>query len=219
MALKPFTSLYFRLSLEPMLYAFGKGLLSGAIMSLMLGTVFFSLIQNSIQSGWRKGVLIALGVVSSDLIFISLAVVGVSYMDPENGNRWIPLSAAALLCFLGINMLLNRRPRIAYPETRLGKLLFYFSNGFLLNMLNPMNFIAWAGLATIARTEWSYNTQTLLIFFAACLISIFVMEVLISYGAHRIKHFMNEEVLLWINRITGLIFIGIAVKLIFELYI
>lgn len=199
-----------------MLLALGKGLIFGMGMSLMLGTVFFSLIQNSIQNGWNKGVLIATGVVVSDILFISLAILGVSLIEADSNNVWIQGAAIIVLLFLGINLIMNRHPKIVYPETRLGKALYYFSNGFLLNALNPVNFLFWAGLATVARTDWGYSTGTLMWFFTGCLFSVFFMEVLISIGAHRIKPYLNEKILMWINRVTGIVFVGAAVYLLLE---
>lgn len=199
-----------------MLYVFGKGLLIGIGMSLMLGTVFFSLIQTSIMKGWNKGVLIAAGVVFSDLIFISLAILGVQFLKEGERNIWIYGGAVILLTAMAINMLRDRKSKVLYPESRFGKALYYISNGFLLNVLNPANFLFWAGLAAFARSDWGYETEHLLYFFAGCLMSIFGTEVLISILAHRIKRYLNVKILLWINRITAIVFIGVAVYLIFD---
>lgn len=199
-----------------MLFALGKGLFWGFVMSLMLGTVFFSLIQNSIEYGWKKGMMIAAGVVSSDFIFITLAILGVQFIDNEEPNIWIHGGAVLLLTLMGINMISKKKTSISYPQTRFGKALFFFSNGFLLNVLNPVNFLFWAGWAAVARTEWGYEMPQLIIFFTGCLISIFFTEVLISFSAHRIKPYLSEKLLGWINKGTGLIFIGIAVYLVID---
>ena len=49
------------------------GFLTGMVMSVMLGTVFFALVQNSIDYGFRTGIFIALGVIASDLLLITLS--------------------------------------------------------------------------------------------------------------------------------------------------
>ncbi|MBI1222843.1 MAG: LysE family translocator [Bacteroidetes bacterium] len=204
-----------------MIYALGKGLVFGFGMSFMLGTVFFSLIQNSITHGWKKGMLIASGVVFSDFIFICLAILGVSFMDPEEKNIWIYAGAVILLTALGLNLLFGKQKQLSYPESKLGKAMFLFSfvsNGFLLNILNPVNFLFWAGIAAMARGTWGYDTSHLVIFFAGCLIAIFGAEVLISFLAHRIKKFLNDSILVWVNRITGMVFIGIAAYLLFDYF-
>lgn len=200
-----------------MLFVFGKGLLIGIGMSLMLGTVFFSLIQTSILKGWKKGVLIAGGVAISDIIFIILALLGVQFIAEGERNIWIYGGAVLLLTVLGINMLRKKQTTILYPESRIGRAVYYLTNGFLLNVLNPANFLFWAGLAAMGRTKWAYETEHLIWFFAGCLVSIFGTEVLISLLAHRIKGHLNVKILLWINRITALVFLGVAVYLVLDL--
>ena len=199
-----------------MLFALGKGLLSGILMSLMLGTVFFSLIQNSIEYGWKKRMMIASGVVTSDFFFITLAILGVQFINPDEPNIYIHGGAVIVLTLMGLNMLSNKKTSISYPQTKFGKALFFFSNGFLLNILNPVNFLFWAGWATVARAEWGYEMPQLISFFAGCLISIFFTEVLISFSANRIKPYLSAKLLDWINKGTGLIFIGIAVYLVVD---
>ncbi|MDX5319636.1 MAG: LysE family translocator [Bacteroidota bacterium] len=204
-----------------MVFALGKGLIFGFGMSLMLGTVFFSLIQNSIVHGWKKGILIASGVVFSDFLFISLAVLGVQFIQPEEKNVWIYAAAVILLSILGINLLLDKKKKVSYPESKFGKALYLFSfvsNGFLLNVLNPVNFLFWASIAAVARTTWAYETPQLLSFFSGCLISIFCTEVLISFLAHRIKPYLNDKVLIGVNRVTALVFLGIAAYLVFDFF-
>ena len=51
-----------------------EGFVTGMALSLMLGTVFFSLLRNSLQYGYKSGFFIASGVILCDVIFISLAL-------------------------------------------------------------------------------------------------------------------------------------------------
>ena len=48
-----------------------QGLATGFVLSMMLGTVFFALIRNSISFGYTTGVWIALGVILCDSMLIS----------------------------------------------------------------------------------------------------------------------------------------------------
>ncbi len=199
-----------------MIEAYGRGFLIGMGMSLMLGTVFFSLIQTSIQHGWKKGILIALGVIASDIIFISLATLGISFVHPTEGNVWMEAAAFIVLMILGVSMISGKETKIVYPKSRFGKSLVFFSNGFLLNGTNPVNFIAWVSVATFFRTTKGYGTDQLIVLFIGCMSSIFLMELLIAYLANRIKKFLNQQVMLWINRVTGGVFIAAAIAIVMK---
>ncbi|HCT22199.1 MAG TPA: lysine transporter LysE, partial [Chitinophagaceae bacterium] len=56
-----------------MVYALLYGLGIGVVLSSMLGTVFFFLVQNSIANGFKSSVFIATGVITSDILLIVLS--------------------------------------------------------------------------------------------------------------------------------------------------
>ena len=49
-----------------------KGLLFGLLLAVMLGPVFFALIQNSIVKGTKAGISMALGIAAADISYIAL---------------------------------------------------------------------------------------------------------------------------------------------------
>ena len=50
-----------------------SGFVYGLGISFMLGTVFFTLIQQGLKHGAKAGIAIAVGVILTDIVFISLA--------------------------------------------------------------------------------------------------------------------------------------------------
>ncbi len=186
------------------------------LLSLMLGTVFFSLIQNSINHGFRTGLLIATGVVLSDVIFISIALFGSTLLpNIEHYQRHIEITGGALLVALAISLLVKKASRIQYPPSGFGGCFYYISNGFLLNILNPVNLFSWVAIMTF-NTSMGYKLSQHIIYFVACLMAIFSTEMLISLGAVRIKRFFNEKVMNIINKITGAVFLLFGLRLIFD---
>ena len=63
-----------------------NGLLFGLVFIFAIGPSFFLLIQSSIEYGFKKGALIAVGISLSDLLFVSITLLGLSAIisDPEN---------------------------------------------------------------------------------------------------------------------------------------
>jgi L-lysine exporter family protein LysE/ArgO len=194
-----------------MLEAFLYGLTSGIAMCLSLGTVFFALIQNSVDNGYRSGMKIAFGVVVCDLIFIFFALFGTTLLPPvDHFDVYLRLSCAALLLTLGTASLLRGTPKLAYPQTRFGNFLYYFGKGFLLNALNPINFFIWVSVAALIRR---YDGPQTALFFGACLLAIFGTETGISLSAHKLKHYFSPRVLGWVNKASGLVFILVGLNL------
>ncbi len=196
------------------------GLFTGILLSLTFGTVFFSLVQNSVDNGYWSGMKIALGVVVCDAIFVFFAIFGTALLPHiENFEKWMAGAGIVFLLILGIGNLVKGQPKIAYPKSKLGNFIFYFSTGFLLNGLNPVNFISWVTIATYIRSTLYYDVPQVLLFFAASLVAIFLMESGIALSAHRLKKIFTPRRVKIFNQITGVVFIGIACQIAYVTFI
>jgi threonine/homoserine/homoserine lactone efflux protein len=200
--------------LEAIVYGFGTGI----VLSLMLGTVFFALIQNSVDYGYKSGVLIASGVIFSDILFISGALLGTSYLpNIPNLSFYTSLVGGGLLIVLGFISILKKDPKIAYPKTKLGNIVYYFTTGFLLNVLNPVNFFFWVAIATKLTSE-NYTQTEKILFFVGCLLAIFSTEVGISFSASKLRKLFTAKVLRGINVVSGIVFVGFGIKLLYDAF-
>jgi threonine/homoserine/homoserine lactone efflux protein len=173
-----------------------EGLLSGIALSLMLGTVFFFIIQNSLDHGFKTGFLISVGVVISDLLLIALSMI---------------------LMFMGYRSFTKNSSALWSPGKGESRAFFLAANGFMLNIINPANAVNWFAIALYLKDVEQYTTLQRTLFFSGALATIVLTEVGIAWGASSLKRCLSEKVLQWINRITGLIFIGFAIYLLFPL--
>lgn len=199
--------------MEPVYYGF----LTGAAMSLMLGTVFFSLIQNSIEYGVRSGVFIATGVIASDVILIALSFFHVDLM-PAGGlaEMLVRLFGGVFLIVYGVSNLRKKR-KIEYRRFDRGGVLYLVTTGFLLNLLNPGNFIGWLAVSTQLTQVALYNTQQCLLFFFGALSAIFGTEIMIAFSASMLKNLLTDSVLRKIDMTVGVLFLGFAVVILWPL--
>ncbi|WP_234733917.1 LysE family translocator [Tellurirhabdus bombi] len=197
-----------------MIEAFLYGLVTGIPLCLTFGTVFFSLLQNSVDNGYRAGMKIAFGVIVCDLVLIICALFGTAFLPKIKGfEYYVTAIGVIFLLALGLANLLKGTPRLAYPKTRFGDFIYYFSTGFLLNGLNPINFITWVALAAWLDKSLHYSLSERIIFLLASVLSIFLTESAIAVSAHKLKRFFTPKVAFWFNKITGIVFIGIACHL------
>lgn len=196
-----------------------QGLLTGMVLSLMLGTVFFSLIRNSILSGYKTGIYIALGVIISDIMFISLAMLSSGFAVFLKEYRGIlSVAGGSALIIMGIFMFIR-----AKPEDTEGKSFrvsvknpwYYIGNGILLNVVNPVNFFSWLAISTALVLEYDYTIARQSVYFSSSLLSIFFMETGIAYFASRLRQWMTNKVIERINQISACVFIAVGIRLIF----
>lgn len=192
------------------------GLSSGAVMCLTLGTVFFALIQNSVDNGYRSGLKISVGVIVSDCLFIFFAVFGTAFLPQfKYFDVFLRCFSALLLLALGAQSVFRQTPRIAYPKTRFGNFIYYFIKGFLLNALNPANFVIWVSVAAYLKGVMRYNLALEAWYFGASLLAIFGTQVMISVFAFRLKRYFNERVLTFINKFSGSVFMAAGLYLVY----
>ncbi len=200
-----------------------KGFATGLGLSMGLGAVFFALIQNSIKGSYRTGITIAIGVIASDILFITFALLGTSlFAEGDLSSRWVQLAAISFLMLLGGYTLFHAKKPIdksaaATPISFKG-MVYYFGKGFLLNVLNPANFFAWAAISTYTTGEMGYNLNQNILFFCCALCGIFFTESMIALGAHKIKDRLTDKFIMWMNRFVAIVYILVAVTLIINLF-
>ena len=80
-----------------------NGLFFGLIFIFSFGPAFFSLIQTSVQKGFKRAIFLAIGISLSDVCFASLALMGVSSLleDPKI-KLWIGLIGSIVLLAYGL---------------------------------------------------------------------------------------------------------------------
>jgi threonine/homoserine/homoserine lactone efflux protein len=191
------------------------GFLTGMVMSMMLGTVFFALVQNSIDYGFRTSVFISIGVITSDVILIVLSWFNTELI-PKGGTTdlVVRICGAVFLLLYGLSNLLKKE-KAAYPQTEKKQLLKFVSMGFLLNILNPGNYIGWLAVTTQLKTVVKYEVSEATFYFAGALSAIFLMECLISWSASFLKPYITDQFLRLVNRLIGVLFIAFGIALFF----
>jgi threonine/homoserine/homoserine lactone efflux protein len=191
------------------------GFITGMLMSIMLGTVFFALVQNSIDHGFKTGVFIAIGVISSDVLLISLSWFNAELI-PEGSTTdlIVRLCGGIFLLLYGLSNLL-KKDKASFPKTEQKRVVKFISMGFFLNALNPGNYIGWLAITTQIKTVAQYSLSDSVFYFSAALGAIFVMECLIARGAAFLKPYITERFLALVNKTVGVLFIAFAIALFF----
>ncbi len=190
-----------------MVYALIYGLGIGILLSSMLGTVFFFLIQNSISNGFRSSLFIAAGVIVSDILLILISYFN-AYLLPSGGyaENLVRLGGGALLLGMGVSYL-RKNSNAAIDVPLYSSPWMLASKGFLLNILNPGNYVSWLSISAILINVHQYSILERWWFYAGALGSIFGMEVLFAVLAVKIKKYLHERVLQRIDWVLGIIFI------------
>jgi threonine/homoserine/homoserine lactone efflux protein len=200
--------------IEPILSGIGFGLLLAAI----LGPVFFTLLQTSLHEGFKAASHLAFGVLLSDMGWI---VAGYSLASQFTSDKGLPEKYKFIVGWVGGTLLIvfgvyNFFKKIKVKEvdddkkTVHAKFVF---KGFFLNAFNPSVPLFWLSVISVVKLKEEYSFTHEAVFFASVLTTVFGIDLLKSYVAQRIKALLNAKVLLWMNRILGLILFIIGARM------
>jgi threonine/homoserine/homoserine lactone efflux protein len=96
-----------------MIEAIITGIGFGLVLSVLTGPVFFALIKTSIEKGFHAGVAMALGVVTSDMVFIGGILFGSQLFDFKVNTTILGIVGSAILFTIGIYYIFQPYP--AFP--------------------------------------------------------------------------------------------------------
>jgi threonine/homoserine/homoserine lactone efflux protein len=201
-----------------MLEAISLGFFTGIVLSFGFGSVFFALIQNSIDYGYMAGVKISLGVIFGDIIMITIAYLGTSFLpDIPHFATYSRIFGSLLLVGLGVAQFSNTKPPTQIQDFKLARFFYFFGKGFLLNVINPVNFISWMVVSATLK-GYKYDIYDETAFFSTCVVMIFVMESAFAIFSDKIKNRMTNLTIQRIKYVSGMVFIGIGMKLIYDIF-
>ena len=208
-----------------MIQAIISGIIAGIGFAFILGPSFFTLIQTSIDKGFVRGVYFAFGIFLSDAFMVAASFWGASYVfNTPIVSQIVGLAGGGILIGFGLTGFMKHRRSLkikledAYVHRRiegkridlLPRKVLYLLKGFVLNIVNPANWIAWVFFVSIISSKFSgetgLNLLLVIIFLTVTLATILSIDVFKSYLAKFIKNLLNEQ---WLIRVD----IGLSVIL------
>jgi threonine/homoserine/homoserine lactone efflux protein len=206
-----------------MIKALLEGIVCGLVLSMMLGPVFFGLLHTSIYKGFRKAVVYASGVASSDSFFILITYFGITgFMEDPRFRNIMMLVGGIIMMAFGVYYILKSAPdtlevsKEKKSKSSSRKRSMWFK-GFVLNAVNPSVFLFWIGTVSFVSLNYNNERYSVFVFFLASILVVFGLDVLKAYIAHKIKIYFTVRLLNKMNKVLGIIILLAGLKLIGEL--
>ena len=202
----------------------------GFLLSVMVGPVFFILLETSITKGVRASLYLDLGVFISDVIYILFAFIFAAQIkgftnDASNNNFILGIIGGVLFVGYGIYTLLSKSKNEVSPKSKTitsknADSLVLGIKGFMLNFANPAVLFYWIGIIAQGNqiTDKDHPGQ-LILFVSLVLFTYFAMDVLKILGAKKLRPLVTGALLLALNRLIGVIFTVIGVFLILKQFV
>ncbi|GGC16045.1 LysE family translocator [Pseudoduganella buxea] len=198
-------------------------IVSGLLLNIMPGPDSLLIMTRSATQGWRAGVVTALGIGAGTMVHVLAAAIGLSALLATsaaafNVVKWV---GAAYIVWCGIGMLRAKLknadapaqapatpPRLPYRRI--------FAQGFLTNVLNPK--VALFFLAFVPQfIDADAPNKALAFIVLGCIFNFNGMlwcnglAVFTAFASARLQ--VKPSVALWLNRVTGGLFLLLGARL------
>ncbi|MGM0613420.1 MAG: LysE family translocator [Bacteroidota bacterium] len=197
---------------------FFQGIVFGLMVAISLGPAFFSLLQTSVSNGFKAGLFMAIGISMSDIAIIILSYLGISKLINNPDNQFIVgIVGGMILVIFGLvtftkkpvrQMESDKEKAMRIKPAREYNPLTLAIKGFFLNIANPFLIIFWMGIMSYVGTHYGLEEQTVISFFSGTILTIFGTDLIKSFVGNKIKKYLKPNIMIWFNRIVGMILMG-----------
>ena len=189
------------------------GMVCGVVVSFLTGSVFFALVKTSIQKGFRAGYSFASGVFIGDSLYTAFIFLGLTALI-EQYKFYLGVGGSIFLFILGIIYLFSKA-KITIDEPEPINRGSYMAKGFVMNILNPSVPVLWIVVLNII-TQWHYTRLEKGVFFCIALITMLGVDTLKAYYVSKIREYITERNMVWLNRIAGFALMLLAARMLFK---
>lgn len=195
-----------------------EGISMGLLLSAMIGPVFFTLIQSSLENGFRYAAMVALGILTSDTLYVILTFFGVKFLaEATYFESVLGYVGGAILIGFGISYLVKKQtttPEASVEEVRRVKKRSAFLKGFSINGINPFVLLFWISIASLVHLKEDFGTLEVWLYYTGIMVTVFIIDLTKAYIAKRLAQFVTPKFMFWLNKAVGLAMIGFGIRLI-----
>lgn len=206
-----------------MIEAILSGLLLGGALSLMVGPVFFMLIDTSLKEGMRSASLVAAGVVLCDALFVAVTYFSSTSVQFLRHNELMIGSGGGILLMIFGLLNIFRKPHIKAQDNpadggAVSPWLFMFK-GFSMNLLNPFVLVFWLGVAGLNVATGRMGSEQIVVFYTVVLLTVFLSDLLKAWLAARMKTFLKPSFIHRIHVVSGVGLFAFGFRLVYRMFL
>ncbi len=202
-----------------------QGIIWGLSLSFLIGPLLFSIVDASLERGFRAGLSVAAGIWISDVLFAVGVHGGIkvlaSIAASPDFKFWAGIAGGILLIGFGVTSLITRQTRrvpvlvlIKSPKSYFS----YFLRGFLINTINPGTLFFWLSITGAVIIPNGWNSAETWWFFTGMLGTLVIADTLKAYGAKLLRRVLLPAHTRQLQRGIGLLLIIFGVSLVIRVF-
>ena len=184
-----------------------SAILIGILLSLILiGPVFFMLLETSVSRGWKAAITLNFGVITADILCILVAYYGSKDLALAiQNNPSIYIIGGFFILIYGLIMFISK-PNFKMRNLNLVNRNYFktFMNGFLLNILNIGVIVFWFFIVSTIVIQYPREEDTLL-YMGIVLATFFIIDLGKIFLAQKVKDSFTVRRIFWFKKTIGFI--------------
>ena len=196
------------------------GIIFGLPISISFGPGFVALFQTSLERGVRSGIIVATGMLFSDLSLVMISYFGFAALLIQGEARTLGIITGLILIGMGLFNLFKASStdlNVSESVNLQGNIMTLLGKGFLLNIANPFSLIFWIGVVGVAGRNWNLYDYHVLLFFTGLFLTAFTSDIVKCYLSGKLRNLLANGTILTINRLIGAVFILIGFVIMFRI--
>ncbi|GAB4477250.1 MAG: LysE family transporter [Anaerolineae bacterium] len=193
----------------------GKGLIIGFAIAAPVGPIGVLCIRRTLAFGRLHGLLTGLGAATADAIYGGIAAFGLTTLSAllVDQRVWLQVLGGMFLIYLGVTTL--RAPAAPLDGSETGhdparpRLIGAYLSTLLLTLSNPLTILSFIGvLAGLGVGAGAGDLWGSLLVVGGVFSGSLLWWLLLSGGVGMLRRRLGAAVLLWVNRLSGLVIGG-----------
>ncbi|WP_343486868.1 LysE family transporter [Allomuricauda sp. d1] len=189
----------------------------GFVLSMMIGPVFFVLLETSATKGFRAGVCLNIGVILADILFLLIAYfTSFQLLENLSNQPGLYVFGGMILLVYGIVIFVKKDVKKPGVKPSKGTFLNLIVKGFLLNFINVGVLVFWLGVLIVVGPSLNNNPNRILTFFTTVLSTYFIVDLFKILLAKQLKKKLTKEKIRLVKKILGLVLLVCGLVLIIK---
>lgn len=186
---------------------FIRGLIFGLSIAAPVGPMGVLCIRRTLADGRLAGFISGLGTGTADACYGAVAAFGLTFVTTflVNQQSWLRLVGGAFLCYLGATTFLSTPAERSAAMGRSGLRNIYFTT-FGLTLTNPLTIVTFAAIFAgigVGEINGAYGSASLLVL--GVFLGSALWWIVLSSGMALMRTKLTPALLIWVNRISGLV--------------
>ena len=187
-----------------------QGLIIGFSIAAPVGPIGILVIRRTLSEGRLTGLLTGLGAATADALYGCVGAFGLTFISGAllGGQTWMTLAGGLFLCYLGYRTFTAAPAERAAPATGATLLRSYIST-LLLTLTNPSTILSFAAVFAVVglgNIQGKYSSAIILV--AGVFVGSALWWLLLSAGVNLARTHISPRVLVWINRLAGIVILS-----------